>query len=63
MADKSFLIVKLLEHVGAKLIIPPLRHQSQFSREETETTQAIARLCILIEQAISWIKEYYFWDS
>lgn len=63
MADKGFLIEKLLEDVGAKLIMPPFKHQCQFSREETERTQAIARLCILVERAIRRIKEYHIWDS
>ncbi len=60
MADKGFLIEKLLENVGAKLIIPPFKYQSQFSREETERTQAVARLCIHVQQAIRLIKSSTF---
>ncbi|CAM4571783.1 unnamed protein product [Leuciscus chuanchicus] len=36
MADKGFLIGKLLEVVGAKLIIPPFKHRDQFSRGNRE---------------------------
>ncbi|XP_054876070.1 uncharacterized protein LOC129351217 [Poeciliopsis prolifica] len=39
MADKGFLIQDLLHKVGAKLIIPPVRHPGQFSKEETEETR------------------------
>ncbi|XP_048051258.1 uncharacterized protein LOC125271247 [Megalobrama amblycephala] len=63
MADKGFLIGKFLEDVKAKLIIPPFKHRDQFSREETERTQAIARLRILVERAIRRVKEYHIWDS
>lgn len=63
MADTSFLIAKLLEHVGAKLIIAPFKHQRPFSTEETAMTQALARVCILIVRVITWVKKYYFWDS
>lgn len=59
MADKGFLIGKLLEDVRAKLIIPPFKHSEQLSREETERTQAIARLRILIERVIRRGKEYH----
>lgn len=52
MADKGFLIGKFLEDVKEKLIIPPFKHNDQFSREETERNQAIARLHILVERAI-----------
>ncbi|KAJ8364592.1 hypothetical protein SKAU_G00134230 [Synaphobranchus kaupii] len=63
MADKGFLIEPLLETVGASLIIPPFKHRAQFSREETERTQAIARLRILVERVIRRIKEYHIFDS
>ena len=49
MADKEFLIQDLLADIGAKLIIPPFKHSAQFSKEETEQTQAIARLRIIVE--------------
>lgn len=63
MADKGFLVGKLLEDVSAKLFIPPYKHGDQFSRAETERTQAIARLRILVERAIRRVKEYHIWDS
>ncbi|XP_054894424.1 uncharacterized protein LOC129365312 [Poeciliopsis prolifica] len=53
MADKGFLIQDLLHEVGAKLIIPPFRHPGQFSKEETEETQTIAQLRIIVERAIA----------
>uniref|UniRef100_A0AAV2MH62 DDE Tnp4 domain-containing protein n=1 Tax=Knipowitschia caucasica TaxID=637954 RepID=A0AAV2MH62_KNICA len=58
MADKGFLIQDLLDEVGAKLTMPPFRHPGQFSKRETEETQAIARLRIIVEQAIARIKHY-----
>lgn len=63
MADKGFLIQDLLDGVGAKLIIPPFRHPGQFSKEETEETQAIARLRIIVERVIARVKSYHIWDS
>ncbi|KAI7802685.1 hypothetical protein IRJ41_017133 [Triplophysa rosa] len=60
---KGFLVEKLLEDTKSKLIIHPFKHHDQFSREETEITQAIARLRILVEPAIRQIKEYHIWDS
>ncbi|CAL9683874.1 unnamed protein product [Knipowitschia caucasica] len=63
MADKGFLIQDLLDEVGAKLTMPPFRHPGQFSKRETEETQAIARLRIIVEQAIARIKHYHIWDS
>ncbi|XP_021168882.1 uncharacterized protein stox2b isoform X2 [Fundulus heteroclitus] len=63
MADKGFLIQDLLQEVGAKLIIPPFRHPGQFSKKETEETQTIARLRIIVERAIARVKCYHIWDS
>ncbi|XP_005172048.2 uncharacterized protein [Danio rerio] len=63
IADKGFLIQKLLEDVKAKLIIPPFKHCDQFSSAETERIQAIASLSILVERAIRRVKEYHIWDS
>ncbi|XP_032419231.1 uncharacterized protein LOC116720208 [Xiphophorus hellerii] len=63
MADKGFLIQDLLHEVGAKLIIPPFRHPGQFSKKETEETQTIARLRIIVERAIARVKCYHIWDS
>lgn len=63
MADKGFLIERLVEDVGAKLIIPDFKYQSQFRMETTGNSKAIARLHLLVEQAIRRIKEYHIWDS
>lgn len=63
MADKGFLIEQMLSEVGATLIIPPLKRSSQLSTEDTKKTQAIARLRILVERAISRVKEYHIWDG
>ena len=63
MADKGFLIENMLSTVGAKLIIPPFKHKAQFSRQETEQTQAIARLRVLVERVIRRVKEFHIFDS
>ncbi|KAJ8012522.1 hypothetical protein DPEC_G00043700 [Dallia pectoralis] len=63
MADKGFTIEKMLADHGAKLIIPPFKTTAQFSREDAEKTQAIARLRILVERAIRRVKEYHIWDN
>lgn len=63
MADKGFLIEKMLSEVGVKLIIPPLKKSTQLSKEDTQKTQAIARLRILVERAIRRVKEYHIWDG
>ncbi|XP_033501505.2 uncharacterized protein LOC117268876 [Epinephelus lanceolatus] len=63
MADKGFLIEDLLSNVGAKLIIPPFKRSAQFTREETEKTQAIARLRIVVEGVIGRVKSNHIWDS
>ncbi|KAK0142241.1 THAP domain-containing protein 2 [Merluccius polli] len=63
MADKGFLIENMLSTVGAKLIIPPFKHKAQFSRQETEQTQAIARLRVLVERVIRRVKEFHIFDT
>lgn len=63
MADKGFLVERMLSEVGAKLIIPPLKRSTQLSNEDTQKTQAIARLRILVERAIRRVKEYHIWDG
>lgn len=53
MADKGFLIEQMLAESGAKLNIPPfLTKRGQFTKEEGEETQEIARLRIHVERAI-----------
>lgn len=63
MADKGFLVEKMLSEVGVKLIIPPLKKSTQLSKQDTLKTQAIARLRILVERAIRRVKEYHIWDG
>ncbi|KAI2650564.1 DNA transposase THAP9 [Labeo rohita] len=63
MADKGFQIEKMLSQVGATLIIPPLKTSNQLSTEDTQKTQAIARLRILVERVIRRVKEYHIWDG
>lgn len=63
MADKGFLTEKTLSEEGVKLIIPPLKKSTQLSKEDTQKTQAIARLRILVERAIRRVKEYHIWDG
>lgn len=63
MADKGFLIQDLLAEVESKLIIPPFKRSAQFSKEETEQTQAIDRLRIIVERVIGRIKSFHIWDS
>lgn len=52
MADKGFVIDQMLSEVGATLVIPSFKRGTRFSREDTEKTQSIARLRILVERAI-----------
>ena len=63
MADKGFVIDKILSEVGATLIMPPFKRGARFTREDTEKTQNIARLRILVERAIRRVKEYHIWDT
>ncbi len=63
MADKGFTIKSMLAERGAKLIMPPFKTAAQFSKEDAERTQAIARLRILVERAIRRVKEFHIWDT
>ncbi|XP_076864345.1 uncharacterized protein LOC143516556 [Brachyhypopomus gauderio] len=63
MADKGFQIEGMLAEVGATLIIPPFKRSVQFTKEDAEKTQAIARLRVLVERAIRRVKEYHIWDG
>lgn len=63
MADKGFLIERMLSEVGVKLIIPPFKKSTQLSKEDTQKTQAIACLRILVERAIRRVKKYHIWDG
>ncbi len=63
MADKGFTIKSMLAERGAKLIMPPFKTAAQFSKEDAERTQAIARLRIIVERAIRRVKEFHIWDT
>ncbi|CAH1230754.1 THAP2 [Branchiostoma lanceolatum] len=65
MADKGFTISMLLSEKGATLNIPPFlsSKRSQFSKEEVEATQSIARVRIHVERAIRRVKEFHIFDS
>ncbi|XP_052224934.1 uncharacterized protein LOC127840563 [Dreissena polymorpha] len=64
MADKGFLISDLVSTRGATLNIPPfLSKRDQFTKEEVEETQEIARVRIHVERAIRRIKEYHIFDA
>lgn len=60
MADKGFTIEDMLSSVGARPIIPPFKCAKQFSKQDCEKTQAIARLRILVERVI---RRFHIWDS
>ena len=65
MVDKGFTIEDLLRPLGCSLVIPPFltANRSQFTKEETEQTQTIARLRVHVERAIRRIKEYHLFDG
>ncbi|KAJ8363001.1 hypothetical protein SKAU_G00118320 [Synaphobranchus kaupii] len=63
MADKGFLIEEMLAELRVKLIIPPFKRLLRFTKEETDQTQAIARLRILIERVIRRVKETHLGQS
>ena len=65
MVDKGFTIEDLLTPLGCSLVIPPFltAHRNQFSKEETEQTQTIARLRVHVERAIRRVKEYHLFDG
>lgn len=63
MADKGFQIEKMLTEMGATLIIAPIKKSNQLSLEDTQKTQAIVRLRILVERAIRRVKEFHIWDG
>ncbi|XP_078137150.1 uncharacterized protein LOC144537352 [Sander vitreus] len=63
MADEGFIIEELLSGVGAKLVTPQFERSGQFTREDTEKTQAIARLRTVVERVIGRIKSNHIWDS
>ena len=64
MADKGFVLNKVLENTSISINTPPfLSSQGQFSKQEVEQTQIIAKLRIHIERHIRRVKEYHLFDG
>lgn len=64
MADKGFTIEDLLSPLNCSLNIPPfLSEKVQFSKEDVERTQKIAKLRIHVERAIRRVKENHLFDA
>lgn len=64
MADKGFVLNKVLEGTGISINTPPfLMSQGQFTLQEVEETQAIAKLRIHIERHIRRVKEFHIFDG
>ena len=63
MADKAFTIEDLLSPLNCSLNIPPfLNEKVQFTKEDVEMTQRIAKLRIHVERAIRRVKENHLFD-
>ncbi|XP_068735326.1 uncharacterized protein [Montipora capricornis] len=64
MADKGFTIEDLLSPLNCSLNIPSfLSEKVQFSKEDVERTQKIAKLRIHVERAIRRVKENHLFDA
>lgn len=64
MADKGFTLKKVLEGTGIDVNTPPfLMSQGQFTPQEVEETQTIAKLRIHIERHIRRVKEFHLFDG
>lgn len=64
MADKGFVLNKILEGTGIKVNTPPfLMSQGQFTKQDIEKTQIIARLRIHVERHIGRVKEFHLFDK
>jgi hypothetical protein len=63
MADKRFLVKKLLADKEVSLNIPPFLTKGRFSPGECEETEEIARLRIHVERVIRRVKENDIFDS
>lgn len=64
MADKGFVLNKVLDGTGISINTPPfLMSQGQFTKQEVEQTQIIAKLRIHVEKHIRRVKEYHLFDS
>lgn len=62
MADKGFTVGDILAKKQACLNIPPFLRQKQFSVEEIEQTQHIAKVRIHVERAIGRVKVFHILD-
>ena len=64
MADKGFVLQKVLKGTGIEVNTPPfLMSKGQFTAQEVEETQTIAKLRIHIERHIRRVKEFHFFYS
>lgn len=64
MADKGFTIEDLLSPLKCSLNIAPFLSQKvQFSKEDVEMTERIAKLRIHVERAIRRVKENHLFDA
>ena len=64
IADKGFLVHKIIEEKGCTLNLPPFLHnQGQFSPNEIKETEEIASLRIHVECFIRRVKEKNMFDS
>jgi len=63
MENKEFTIADLLLPLNCSLNIPPfLSEKVQFTKEDVEMTQRIAKLRIHVERAIRRVKENHLFD-
>ena len=64
MADKGFLVHRIIEEKGCTLNLPPfLRNKGQFSQSEVKETEEVASLRIHVERFIRRVKENHMFDS
>lgn len=64
MADKGSVLNKVLVGTGISVNTPPfLQSHGQFTKQEVEQTQIIAKLRIHIERHIRRVKEYHLFDN
>ena len=64
MADKDFVLQKVLKGTSIEVNTPPfLMNKGQFIAQEVEETQTIAKLRIHIERHIRRVKEFQFFDG
>ena len=64
MADKGFVLNKVLDNTGITVNPPPfLMSQGQFTMQQVEETQTIAKLRIHVGRHIRRVKEYHLFDG